>query len=109
MGGIGKTALATSVLHHASVTAKFPLRYFVPCQPVLTAMELLSAVAVHIGVEEGPNLTKRIIGHFSEQPASLLVLDNFESTWEPMPSRHAVEQFLSFLDDIPHLAIVVRL
>ncbi|KAJ7119776.1 hypothetical protein C8R44DRAFT_853823 [Mycena epipterygia] len=108
-GGIGKTALATSVLHHAVIAAKFPLRYFVPCQSVLTSMELISTVAVHIDMDEGPNLTKRIISHFSEQPASLLVFDNFESTWEPMASRHAVEEFLSLLDDISHLAILITM
>ena len=38
----------------------------------------------------------------------MIVLDNFETPWEPHASRDKIEQFLEALADISHLAIMVR-
>jgi hypothetical protein len=36
-----------------------------------------------------------------------MILDNFETPWEPVESRAKVEDLLSLLAGIPHLALLV--
>ncbi|KAJ7248809.1 hypothetical protein C8J57DRAFT_1672681, partial [Mycena rebaudengoi] len=108
-GGIGKTSLATAALHNPQVEAKFSQRYFVPCHSSPTCPELVATIADHIGLEKGSNMSKRVAHYFSHAPPSLLVLDNLETSWEAMPSRLEVEEFLSLLTDIPHLGLMITL
>lgn len=110
-GGIGKTSLALAVAHHPDVAAKYSSNniHFVTCQSTPSCAELVSTIASHIGLPQSPHLSRKIVQHFVSAPPSLLVLDNFETPWEPSGSRPEVEEFLSRLADIPHLAILVRL
>ncbi|KAJ7095540.1 hypothetical protein C8R44DRAFT_950963, partial [Mycena epipterygia] len=108
-GGIGKTSLAAAALHQPDVLAKYSCRYFVPCHSSATCADLLSSIASHVGLEDGSNLGKKIAQHFSHSPASLLVLDNFETAWEAATSRSEVEAFLSLLADIPHLGLLITM
>ncbi len=39
----------------------------------------------------------------------MLILDNFETPWEPLASRDEVETLLAQLTDIPNLTLVVTL
>jgi hypothetical protein len=64
-------------------------------------------IADHLGLEKRSNLLRPVIHYFTHAPPSLLVLDNFETTWEPSNSQTEVEEFLSLLADIPQLALVV--
>ncbi|KAJ6618137.1 hypothetical protein B0H10DRAFT_1947756 [Mycena sp. CBHHK59/15] len=105
-GGMGKTSLATAALHHPDVEAKYSYRYFISCHSTATCGDLASSIASHIGLEKGSNLSRKIVHHFSYSPPSLLVLDNFETPWESPASRLEVENFLSLLADISHLAIL---
>ncbi|KAJ7257669.1 P-loop containing nucleoside triphosphate hydrolase protein, partial [Mycena rebaudengoi] len=107
-GGMGKTSLAQAALHHEEVVAKYSERYFVPCHSSLTSAELISAVASHIGFEGGKR-SREIVQYFSSNSPSLLVLDNFETTWEHTSTRTEVEDFLSILTDVPHLALLVTM
>ncbi|KAJ7260087.1 P-loop containing nucleoside triphosphate hydrolase protein, partial [Mycena rebaudengoi] len=109
MGGMGKTSLATAALHNPQVEAKYSHRYFVPCDSSPTCTELAAAIADHIGLEKGSNLTKKIACHFGHAPPSLLVLDNLETPWESLSSRSEVEEFLSLLTDVPHLGLMITL
>jgi hypothetical protein len=104
---MGKTSVATAALHHPQVEAKYSHRYFVPCQSSPTCTELVAAIAEHIGVEQGSNLSKKVAHYFSHAPPSLLVLDNLETPWEHSSSRAEVEEFLSLLTDVPHLGLMV--
>jgi DNA replication protein DnaC len=106
-GGMGKTSLATVALHDNAVVGKYPHRYFVPCHSTPTCLELVSAVADHVGVEKGVNLSEKVVHHFMHAPASLLVLDNLETPWEGSTSQSEVEEFLSLLTDVPHLGLMV--
>lgn len=107
-GGMGKTSLAQAALHHEEVVAKYSERYFVPCHSSLTSAELISTVASHIGFEGGKR-SREIVQYFSSNSPSLLVLDNFETTWEHTSTRTEVEDFLSILTDVPHLALLVSI
>ncbi|KAJ7253872.1 hypothetical protein C8J57DRAFT_1658920 [Mycena rebaudengoi] len=91
--------------------------YWEPRQPWMagvvalrpTCTELAATIATHIGVEKGSNLTKKIAHYFAHAPPSLLVLDNLETTWEPLSSRPKVEEFLSLVTDVPHLGLMITL
>jgi hypothetical protein len=48
-----------------------------------------------------------VIRYFSNSPGSLLILDNLEILWEPTESRGKIEEFLSLLTGVDHLALVV--
>ncbi|KAJ7479302.1 hypothetical protein FB451DRAFT_1451282 [Mycena latifolia] len=105
-GGMGKTSLATAVLHHPDVVADYPHRYFIACHSVSTCSDLVSSIASHIGIEKTANLARKIARHLSYDARSLLVLDNFETPWEPSASRWEVEEFLSLLADVSNVALL---
>ncbi|KAJ7087098.1 hypothetical protein C8R44DRAFT_591843, partial [Mycena epipterygia] len=106
-GGIGKTSLALSAVHHPSVVAKYSHIHFIACQSTQTSSDIASTIASHIGLPQSPNLSRKIIHHFTSSSPSLVVLDNFETPWEPSVSRPEVEDLLSSLTGIPHLAVMV--
>ncbi|KAJ7235592.1 P-loop containing nucleoside triphosphate hydrolase protein [Mycena rebaudengoi] len=108
-GGMGKTSLATVALHNPQVEVKYARRYFVPCHSSATCTELVAAIADHIGVEKGSNLSKKVAHYFAHAPPSLLVLDNLETPWESNSSRHEVEEFLSLLADVLQLGLMITL
>lgn len=106
-GGMGKTSLARAVLHHTDVLARYENRFFVPCDSTFTSNELASTIGAHLGLKAGTDLRKAVARYFAQRPSSLLVLDNLETPWESTESRAGVEEFLSQLTDVPHLALVV--
>jgi predicted ATPase len=109
-GGMGKTSLARAVLHHAKVSAQYAQhRYFVACDSAANKVELAALIGAHLGLKPGKDLTLPVVWYFSEIPPTLLVLDNLETTWEPMASRGDVEEFLSLLSDVQHLALMVSI
>jgi hypothetical protein len=103
-GGIAKTSLATAALHNPQVEAEHSHQYFVPCHSSPTCTELAATIADHIGLEKGAN---KIAHYFAHAPASLLVLENLETTWEALSSCSEVEEFLSLLTEIPQLGLMV--
>jgi hypothetical protein len=66
-------------------------------------------MGLHLGLDPGKDLTKAVVQYFARKPPSLLILDNLETTWEPLHTRGGVEELLSLLADIPHLALMVGL
>ncbi|KAJ7303158.1 P-loop containing nucleoside triphosphate hydrolase protein, partial [Mycena albidolilacea] len=107
-GGIGKTSLAQIALHHKDVVTKYPERYFVPCHSTLTTSDLISTISSHIGFESAKGL-QHILHYFACSKPSLLVLDNFETLWEPASTRLEVEEFLSQLTGVPQLAVLITM
>ncbi|KAJ7609338.1 hypothetical protein DFH06DRAFT_1148458 [Mycena polygramma] len=109
-GGMGKTTVATAILHHTGSTARFDQhRHFVACDSATTKVELAALIAVHLGLKPGKDLTGAVVQHICSGPPSLLILDNLETVWEPMESCHAVKEFLSLLTDVKHLALMVTM
>ncbi|KAJ7244704.1 hypothetical protein C8J57DRAFT_1680711 [Mycena rebaudengoi] len=105
-GGMGKTSLARAAHHNPQVEAKYTQRYFVPCNSSPTCTELTATVADHVELEKGSNMAKKIAHYFAHAPPSLLVLDNLETCWESLACRSEVEEFLSLLTDVSHLALI---
>ncbi|KAJ7779640.1 P-loop containing nucleoside triphosphate hydrolase protein, partial [Mycena metata] len=109
-GGIGKTSLARTVVHHEEVTTKYHgNRFFVTCDTASSKSELAGLIGAHLGLKPGKDLTRAILQHFSSNPPSLLILDNFETVWESTKSRQEIEEFLSLLTNINSLALMITM
>ncbi|KAF7344831.1 CTLH domain-containing protein [Mycena venus] len=107
-GGMGKTTLAMAALHHLSVVERYPERHFISCESANTFGDLVVNIALHLGPELSRQ-PKAIVRHFQKCGPCVVVLDNFETPWEPVESRAEVEELLSLLADIPSLALLVTM
>ncbi|KAF7336993.1 AAA domain-containing protein [Mycena venus] len=108
-GGMGKTILATAALRDLRVTDKYQTRYFVSCDSAYTKDSLVAIIASNLGLEPSRGLARVVVGHLVAGPPCLVVLDNFETPWEPLDGRAQVEEFLSLLADIPHVALLITM
>ncbi|KAJ7818557.1 P-loop containing nucleoside triphosphate hydrolase protein, partial [Mycena leptocephala] len=109
-GGMGKTSLARAVIHHSEIVGRYEQqRFFVACDSAATQVELAALIGTHLGLKPGKDLTRPVIQHFSSSPPSLLILDNLETLWEPTDSRANIEEFLSLLIGVEHLACVITM
>ncbi|KAJ7927634.1 P-loop containing nucleoside triphosphate hydrolase protein, partial [Mycena leptocephala] len=108
-GGMGKTSLARTVLHHPNISSQFEHRFFVSSESATDSVELAALMGLHLGLDPGKDLTKAVVQYFARKPPSLLILDNLETTWEPLHTRGGVEELLSLLADIPHLALMITM
>ncbi|KAJ7620729.1 P-loop containing nucleoside triphosphate hydrolase protein, partial [Mycena polygramma] len=109
-GGMGKTTVARAVLHHTQITTRYGQhRHFVACDPAATKVEVAALIGSHLGLKPEKDLTRAVVQYFSSSPPSLLILDNLETAWEPMECRKEIENFLSLLTDVDHLALIVTM
>jgi hypothetical protein len=104
---MGKTTLAMAALHHAAIIEKYNLRHFISCESANTCADMVAIIGLHLGLEPSSQLSRAILRHLAQCGPCLIVLDNFETPWEPIESRGGVEDFLSLLADIPSLALLV--
>jgi hypothetical protein len=104
---MGKTSLARAVLHHPDITARYTQNtFFVACTTATTKVELVNLIGSHLGLKPGKDLTQAALQHFSNNPPSLLILDELETLWEPASSRANIEELLSLLTGVEHLALM---
>ncbi|KAJ7830297.1 hypothetical protein B0H14DRAFT_3715594 [Mycena olivaceomarginata] len=108
-GGMGKTSLAKTILHYPQTLEKFQHRFFVSAEAATTSIELAALIGLHVGLNPGTNLTKPVVQYLSQKPSCLLILDNLETVWEPMQSRGGIEEFLSLLTEVKHLALLITM
>ncbi|KAJ7462904.1 hypothetical protein FB451DRAFT_1494950 [Mycena latifolia] len=108
-GGMGKTSLAKATIHHPDITSKYEQCFFVLADSVTTSIGLSLLMAEHIGVKPAKDVTKQVMHYFATHGPSLLILDNLETSWEPIESRGDVEELLSKLTDLPHLALMITM
>jgi Cdc6-like AAA superfamily ATPase len=107
-GGMGKTSLARAIIHHTEITQRYNQhRFFVACDSAATQVELAALIGAHVGLKPRKDLTHPVIQYFSSSSNCLLILDNLETLWEPVESRGKIEEFLSLLTGVDHLALVV--
>ncbi|KAF8183075.1 P-loop containing nucleoside triphosphate hydrolase protein, partial [Mycena galopus ATCC 62051] len=108
-GGMGKTSLARAILHHPQVTTRFGQhRFFVACDSVMSKNELVALVGSHLRLKSVTH-TRQLIQYFASSPPCLLVIDNLETLWEPIESRTMIEEFLSLLTGVHHLALIITM
>ncbi|KAJ7030855.1 hypothetical protein C8F04DRAFT_1365443 [Mycena alexandri] len=109
-GGMGKTSLARTALHHEQITTKYQEnRFFITCDTASSKAELAGLIGAHLGMKPGKDLTQPVLRHLDNSPPSLLILDNLETPWEPLESRKEIEEFLSLLTDISSVALMVTM
>ncbi|KAJ7473000.1 hypothetical protein B0H11DRAFT_1866868 [Mycena galericulata] len=108
-GGMGKTSLAKAALHHPNITAKYADRFFVPCDSATTSVEIAALIGAHLGLKPVKNPIKPVIECLAKKTDCLLILDNSETTWEPLTSCPGVEELLSLLTELPHLALIITM
>ncbi|KAF9463032.1 hypothetical protein BDZ94DRAFT_1259920 [Collybia nuda] len=109
-GGVGKSSLALAVLHNDKMVTSFEgHRYFVRCDTARSAEDLLAAIAKELGLS-GSKVMERVPKVLAEiSPRVLLVLDNFETPWEPEDSRTEVEETLQRLSVIETLSLIITI
>ncbi|KAF8202676.1 hypothetical protein K438DRAFT_1757998 [Mycena galopus ATCC 62051] len=108
-GGMGKTALAVTALHHHEIVSKYQHRHFVSCESAFQKSHLCNIIAAHLGLEPSKHLLRAIIVHFLNSGTTLLVLDNLETSWEEVESRAEVEELLSLLCEVPQLSLLITM
>ncbi|KAJ7818679.1 hypothetical protein B0H14DRAFT_1369053, partial [Mycena olivaceomarginata] len=109
-GGMGKSSLARALLHHQTITAMYQQnRFFVSCNSASTKPELVALIGTHVGLKPGKDPIQAVLKQFSNNPPSLLILDELETLWESTESRGDIEELLSLLTDINHLALMITM
>jgi hypothetical protein len=104
---MGKTSLARALLHHPDIVARYAQnRFFVACNPANTKLKLVNLIGAHLGLKPGKDLVQSVLQHFSNNPPSLLILDELETLWEPASSHGDIEELLSLLTGVEHLALM---
>jgi tetratricopeptide (TPR) repeat protein len=104
-GGIGKTSIATALLHHPDIKALFTDRiYFASCEAVSSETLLVEAIASSLSLGEVPgDMLSKIISFIRSASCPVfLVLDNFETCWSSDRRReiHLVLKHLATLDNL---------
>ena len=86
-GGIGKTAIALTLLHHARITARFcDNRHFMRCDDPVNSLDgFLEHLFTAIGVPHLKNM-EQLRSYLSSSPPCILVLDGLESILDPLVS-----------------------
>ncbi|KAJ7742823.1 hypothetical protein B0H16DRAFT_1018535 [Mycena metata] len=109
-GGMGKTSLSKAVLHHSDITTKYlDNRFFIACDGSTSKVELAGVIGAHLGLKPAKDLTQGVLHHLSSAPPSLMILDNFETLWDPAKSRKDIEDFLSLLTEVTNLALIITM
>ncbi|KAJ6555196.1 hypothetical protein DFH09DRAFT_923996, partial [Mycena vulgaris] len=94
-GGIGKTTLSIATLHDQGVVAAYRHRHFVSCESAHSYTALMISISAHLEIEPSRHLAQDIV---SISPSGILRF------W-----RAEVEEFLSLLTDVPHLALLITM
>ncbi|KAJ7715292.1 P-loop containing nucleoside triphosphate hydrolase protein, partial [Mycena olivaceomarginata] len=108
-GGMGKTTLAMAALHHPKVGNKYQSRHFIPCESAHARDSLVAIIVSHFGIDTSSTSESAVLALLSAGQPCLMILDNFETPWEPLEGRAKVEAFLALLAEIPHVALVLTM
>jgi len=82
-------------------------RLFVSCEGAADAAGVLNALATSLNLS-GEALRMQVLHTLSEQP-TLVVLDNFESAWEPSASRTGAESLLGAISALSGVSVLVTM
>ncbi|EJD38241.1 hypothetical protein AURDEDRAFT_139620 [Auricularia subglabra TFB-10046 SS5] len=110
--GTGKTTLSVAVLHHEAVVRHYGgSRYFIACDAAKGRTgSCLSLIAHAFGISATDARVARakLQDKIGADPV-LIVLDNFESSWEYGCDRGDAEDVLQFLAGISGLSVILTL
>ncbi|KZP07304.1 TPR-like protein [Athelia psychrophila] len=111
-GGIGKTATTLHFIRHEAVVTRYGDRiFFVACDAATSTQLLVSSILKIIGVSAGPgeNLVTVMHRALKGAPPTLLLLDNFESTWEAEKAHAAIRDLLQKIADPLSSALIITM
>ncbi|VDC06434.1 unnamed protein product [Peniophora sp. CBMAI 1063] len=109
-GGIGKTALALTIMHHPEVEALFSShRFFLSCEAAFTAdamvQEFMRAFDLSDTASDHRSPRDTIISHLYTLPYGIICVDNFETPWDA--DSVAVEALLAQFASLAHFALII--
>ncbi|KAF9789173.1 P-loop containing nucleoside triphosphate hydrolase protein [Thelephora terrestris] len=89
-GGMGKTAIALTLLHHQEIANRFgKYRYFIRCDNLENSVDdLLGSLSKAVGFPR-PKTVAQLVSHFEAAPHCILVLDGIDLILDPRASRAA--------------------
>jgi len=108
-GGMGKTAIALTILHDARIVQSFRnLRFFLSCEALIDPNSVVISLAKLLGLQVSGDLVTAVITRLIAMPRTLLVLDNFETVWLANGAPvTAIEELLGRLAQIPSLSLII--
>ncbi|EJD43153.1 hypothetical protein AURDEDRAFT_167835 [Auricularia subglabra TFB-10046 SS5] len=106
--GMGKTSLALSIMHDPLIATRFGRnRFFISCE---SAVNLGAVISGAFGfTTTSPDGLRTALRGRVRDVAALMVLDNFESVWEPAATRSEAEHILLLLSGLPNLSIILTM
>ncbi|KAI0055924.1 hypothetical protein BV25DRAFT_1832767 [Artomyces pyxidatus] len=112
--GVGKTALAVTILHHPRVAETFKdAIYFISCTPCTSLLSLQTDIAKAFGVETEYKMIpvdQKVISCLAASPPCLVCLDGFETPWsQPAAEKIAVESFLARITSLPNVTVLLTM
>ena len=115
--GMGKTAAATGIIHHPRIVQHFGnARHWVDCREAsdiadgLKAQKLLDFISDSLDLDlTASSDCRKNIKYFldNNDVPRVIVLDNFETMWEPPSAQEETEGILIFLARFPRLTIII--
>lgn len=115
--GMGKSTIATGIVHDPRIVEHFgSARHWVYCGEAsdIPGDQRVSKLLDYISESFGLDLTtssdrRKHIKHFlgNNNAPRIIVLDNFETMWEPEKAREAAEGVLKLLIHFPQLTVVI--
>ncbi|EDR11212.1 uncharacterized protein LACBIDRAFT_315761 [Laccaria bicolor S238N-H82] len=115
--GMGKTAAATGIMHHPRIVQHFGnARHWVDCHEAsdilddLKAQKLLDFITHSLDLDlTALSDSRKNIKYFldNNDVPRIIVLDNFETVWEPPSAQKETEGVLTFLARFPRLTIII--
>ncbi|KAG6856359.1 hypothetical protein H0H87_005346, partial [Tephrocybe sp. NHM501043] len=110
-GGMGKTSTSLAVMSHVDVEARFPdqLRVWVPCVKAPTVSLFVETLHTSLGISnKSGNPLSDIISELSSSPPVVLLLDNFETTWNAEGGQSEAEGVLRCIHRLPHVTLFIH-
>ncbi|KAF9058190.1 hypothetical protein BJ165DRAFT_1605833 [Panaeolus papilionaceus] len=109
-GGVGKTSIALSAFYDDAVVEKYgENRFFVTCEAATSPDLLLGEIAYALRINtEDQRLLDTIKSRLDQKESSLVVLDNFETSWDPLETRSEAEDIVSTLGWYASVIVTMR-
>ncbi|TFK48584.1 hypothetical protein OE88DRAFT_1810445, partial [Heliocybe sulcata] len=110
-GGMGKTSLALTILHHAAVKAHFKDQvYFVPCESAQSTEQLVYHIATVLPFKKQEEDILTSIDSFLHRSSRLLlILDNFETPYYQAKMEESTLEVLKRMTSIPGVSLILTM
>jgi tetratricopeptide (TPR) repeat protein len=109
---MGKTSVALAIANDPAIIARFgDRRHFVPCEEVSSPAPLIELIATHLGIQlPSTSPLPHVLSSLRKlHSPCLLILDNFETPWEPHETRTQIEQIVTDISCAPLLTLIITM